>query len=114
MIEELYFAMGVATILYLWVRNRFWKAPEPLELSPDLMEIEPLTPPSPMQICETEEKQNAEIRPLESPNWDSLLDEPLQSISETFTIKKSPSWGSLVEEVVETGALSDLDDMSSD
>ena len=113
MIEELYFAMGLATILYIWVRNRFWKAPEPLEHT-ELMDVEPLTPPIPMEICETEEKQNAEIRPLESPNWDSLLDEPLQSISETFTIKKSPSWCSLVEEVVETGALSDLDDMSSD
>ena len=124
MIEELYVVMGLATILFVWLRNRFTERPkDPLlmDLDPTTpMELDPLTP---MEICEVDEKyvdkRILKTAPLESPNWDSLIESKpkLSSICETkqpFTIKKSSSWSSLVEDLEERSVCSDLEDMSSD
>ena len=108
MLEELYFTMGLATIIFLWLRNRFRK--------PDDVDMQLL---SPMSVCSDEideknEKQLLRTAPLESPNWDSLLAEKprlsrLSPVSEhPFTVHKSPSWSSLVEELHEGSGDIDL------
>lgn len=118
MIEELYVVMGLATILFVWLRNRFKRPKVPMELEP-----KELAPLSPMSVCseinETHvDKRILKTTPLESPNWDSLIEKqpPSPSTSETnpFTIKKSASWSSLVENLEERSEDSDLGDMTSD
>ena len=117
MIEELYVVMGLATILFVWLRNRFKRPKVPMELEP-----KELAPLSPMSVCSEIDENHVDKRilkttPLESPNWDSLIEKPiLNTISETtpFTIKKSASWSSLVENLEERSVGSDLGDMTSD
>ena len=110
MLEELYFTMGLATIIFLWLRNRFRK--------PDDVDMQPL---SPMSVCSEPEvdekymeKQLLRTAPLESPNWDSLLESENPSLSPVsehpfpFTVHKSPSWSSGVEELHDGSGNMDL------